>query len=97
MACANEGNVAVGATLRSRLVGEFILIGTVGVLLGDTASGEPTTTTRPHIYITATRFGDGITGASTSVITAEEIARSPGSTLQDILSVQPGIDRKSVV
>ncbi|MEX2036090.1 MAG: TonB-dependent receptor plug domain-containing protein, partial [Xanthobacteraceae bacterium] len=81
----------MGATLRSRLVGEFILIGIIGILLGDTAIAEQTTTTRPHIYVTASRFGTGITGASTSIVTAEEIARSPGSTLQDILSVQPGI------
>jgi iron complex outermembrane receptor protein len=33
----------------------------------------------------------GITGASTSVITAEEIARSPGSSLQDIIAREPGV------
>jgi iron complex outermembrane recepter protein len=38
-----------------------------------------------------TAFGIGITGTSTSVITAEEIGRSPSHSLQDILSREPGI------
>ena len=38
-----------------------------------------------------TRAGTGIVGASNSVITAEDIARSPATTLQDVLSREAGI------
>jgi iron complex outermembrane recepter protein len=48
-------------------------------------------TTQPEVEVTASRLGQGITGAFTTVITEEEIARSPALTLQDILSRQPGV------
>lgn len=47
--------------------------------------------TAPDTLVTASRLGEGVTGASTTVITAEEIERSPGQTLQDVLTRQPGI------
>ncbi len=50
-------------------------------------SGEP-----PSGTIGGIAFGGaGITGASTTVITSEDIARSPNQTLPDILARQPGI------
>ena len=45
----------------------------------------------PPTVVTASRLQDGIRGTSTTVITAEEIARDPAATLQDILARQPGI------
>ncbi|MBM3581312.1 MAG: TonB-dependent receptor [Alphaproteobacteria bacterium] len=45
----------------------------------------------PETVVTATRLGEGITGASTTVITAEEIERSPAATLPELLSRQPGV------
>ena len=45
----------------------------------------------PPTVVTASRLQDGIRGTSTSIITAEEIARDPSSSLQDILAKQPGI------
>lgn len=46
----------------------------------------------PQINVTDTRvFGGGIVGTSTSVITAQDIERSPNQTLQDILSREPGV------
>lgn len=45
----------------------------------------------PPLDVWASRTGTGIVGASTSVITAEDIARSPGTTLQDLLSQEVGI------
>jgi iron complex outermembrane receptor protein len=46
----------------------------------------------PDLYVTATRLGGGgIVGASTTVITAEDIERSPEQTLPAILSREPGI------
>lgn len=38
----------------------------------------------------------GIVGAPTTVITAEDIARSPGQTVQDILATQPGIQLQTL-
>lgn len=52
--------------------------------------------TLPETVVTASRLGDGVTGASTTVITAQEIERFPGETLQDLLSVQPGVQTQSV-
>jgi iron complex outermembrane recepter protein len=49
----------------------------------------------PPIDVWASRTGAGITGASTSVITAEDIARSPGTTIQDLLSQEVGIQTNS--
>ena len=40
--------------------------------------------------------GTIITGASSTVITAEDIARSPGQTLQDLLAREPGIQVRSL-
>jgi iron complex outermembrane recepter protein len=45
----------------------------------------------PTIDVWASRTGAGITGASTSVITAEDIARSPGTTIQELLSQEVGV------
>ena len=48
-------------------------------------------TVLPQINVTSSRLGGGITGASTTVITAEDIARSPGESLQSLLAREPGI------
>jgi iron complex outermembrane receptor protein len=45
----------------------------------------------PLLTVTASRLDAGIVGASTSVITAEEIERTPASSLQDILALEPGV------
>ena len=45
----------------------------------------------PAIDVWANRTGTGITGASTSIITSQDIARSPGTTLQDVLSREAGV------
>ncbi len=45
----------------------------------------------PLLNVTATRLGFGIPGTATSVITAEEIERSPSHSVQDILAREPGI------
>jgi iron complex outermembrane receptor protein len=49
------------------------------------------TTVLPTVDVWASRTDTGIVGASTSVITAEDIARSPGATLQDLLSREAGV------
>ncbi len=45
----------------------------------------------PALNVTASRLGNGITGTSTTIITAEDIERSPTQTIPDILSREPGI------
>ena len=52
--------------------------------------------TLPDIHVTASRLGAGITGASTTVITAEEIERAPQSTVADILSREAGVQVSSL-
>ena len=51
--------------------------------------------TLPETVVTASRLGEGVTGASTTIITAREIERFPGETLQDVLSAQPGLQTQS--
>lgn len=53
--------------------------------------------TLPELTVTATRLdsgasgGIGITGSSTTVVTAEDIARAPQHTLPEILAREPGV------
>jgi iron complex outermembrane receptor protein len=50
----------------------------------------------PEISVTNTRLGEGIAGASTSVITAAEIERAPVRVLTDILSREAGVQTQNV-
>src|SRR3954469_24013759 len=62
-------------------------------------SGQPNVVRLPSIDVIASRLGTtsgppasiGIVGSSTTVITAEEIARSTTQSLPELLSEQPGI------
>lgn len=49
----------------------------------------------PVVDVWASRTNPGIVGASNSVITAEDIQRSPGTSLQDILGQEAGIQINS--
>ena len=60
-------------------------------LLAQPAVAQSNTQILPTVDVWATRTGTGITGTSTSVITAEDIARSPGITIQDVLSREAGV------
>ena len=60
-------------------------------LLAQPAAAQSNTQILPTVDVWATRTGTGITGASNSVITAEDIARSPGTTIQDVLSREAGV------
>ena len=61
--------------------------GTVAWAGGGTDAG----TTLPDVLITSSRLDVGVSGASISVITAAEIADSPGQTLADILAREAGV------
>ncbi len=69
------------------------ICGALIALAGLTGSAAQAQNTQvlPAIDVWASRTGSGITGASTSVITAEDIARSPGTTLQDLLAQEAGV------
>ncbi len=49
-----------------------------------------------EVEVTATRLGGGIAGASTTIITSDEVMRSPALTLQELLARQPGIQIQSL-
>lgn len=50
----------------------------------------------PETVVTASRLGEGVTGASTTILTARDIERFPGETLQDLLSAQPGVQSQNL-
>lgn len=45
----------------------------------------------PQVLVTASRLGDGVAGTSTTVITADDIARDPAADLPSILARQAGV------
>lgn len=55
------------------------------------AAAQDNTIVLPRIDVESSRLGTGITGTSTSVISADDIAHSPAQTLPDILSQQAGV------
>lgn len=60
-------------------------------LMNAAAYAQSPTLTLPAIDVTTSRLGAGIVGTSTSVITSEDIARSPTQSLPDILAQQTGV------
>jgi len=70
-----------------RICGALVAL---AALAATAAHAQSTTEVLPAIDVWASRTDAGIVGASTSVITAEDIARSPGTTLQDLLSQEAG-------
>jgi iron complex outermembrane receptor protein len=75
--------------------GLMIVAGMLAAIGGQPAIADDSAVTLPDTLVTASRLGDGITGASTTVITADEIERSPGQTIPEILARVPGIQVKS--
>jgi iron complex outermembrane recepter protein len=66
-------------------------------LTGIAAPAWAQTQVLPQINVTDTRvFGGGIIGTSTSVITAQEIERSPALNVPEILAREPGIQVQSL-
>src|SRR6185312_1246336 len=79
-------NVCVmGTTLRS------LGVALAPALLFATSAAAQDTLQLPTIDVTNSRLGGAITGTSTTVITAEDIARSPSQSLPDILGQATGV------
>jgi iron complex outermembrane receptor protein len=88
---------------RTHIMGRSKRLGTAlalagGVVLGlvEKAAAQAQALLLPELLVAASRLGAGIAGTSTTVITAEEIARTPGQTLQDVLAREPGIQTRSL-
>lgn len=82
---------------RSPTTSPFLLSAITATLLSGTAiTAVRAETATPTIYVNASRLYEGITGASTSVITAEDIARSPAQSLQEVLAQVPGVQIQSL-
>lgn len=64
-------------------------------LAATAAQAEPATALAT-INVNATRVPKGIVGASTTVISAEDIAHSPAATVQEIIAQAPGVQLQSV-
>ncbi len=60
-------------------------------LFAQPATAQVNNVELPQIVVTSSRLGGTITGASTSVITAEDIQHSPAQSLPDILSQAAGV------
>ncbi|MGZ5828529.1 MAG: TonB-dependent receptor [Xanthobacteraceae bacterium] len=86
--------------LRSRLLKStavfLVQVGGIALLCAS-ARAQQKPEPIPAINVTASRYGSGIVGASSTIITSEEIERSPGYTLQDLLAQQPGIQTQSIL
>lgn len=80
---------------RGRAAAAAFIVLCTAVSVGTPASmpawAQSGTTVLPALSVTASRLGAGIVGASTTVITAEDIARSPAQNLPEILAREPGI------
>jgi iron complex outermembrane receptor protein len=50
----------------------------------------------PDLHIRATRIGSGVAGAATTVITAQDIERSPAASIQDLLALEPGVQTQGL-
>jgi iron complex outermembrane receptor protein len=61
------------------------------------AAGAQVSIELPPIDVNYSRWGGAITGASTSVITAEDIARLPAQSLPNILSQQTGVQTQHLL
>ena len=73
--------------IRPPLLGAAVALSTLFVL--PASAQEPLEL--PQINVTATRLGGEITGASTSVITADDIEKAPAQNLPDILAQSAGV------
>src|SRR6478736_4000343 len=75
-------------------ISEFLI--TSALVCAATVQSAQAQTVLPEVNIYATRLFPAITGASTTIVTAEDIARSPGRTVQDVLATVPGVQLQNL-
>lgn len=76
------------STAKPRL--SFVAICLAGTALVGPALAQDATQL-PPVNVDASRLSGGIVGTSTAVITADDIARAPAQTIQDVLATIPGV------
>ena len=74
-----------------RLAGAALALGLYTLAAQAQEAAPDAAVTLPTIEVGVSRLGTGITGASTSVITAAEIERSPSQSLPDLLARETGV------
>ena len=74
-----------------RLAGAALALGLCTLAAQAQEAAPDAALTLPTIEVGVSRLGTGITGASTSVITAAEIERSPSQSLPDLLARETGV------
>jgi len=72
----------------------YLIAASFLTLAGPTHAADPVV--GEEVLVTSSRLGQGIAGASTSVISAEEIKRSPAQTLPDLLSLEAGVQSRDL-
>ncbi|HEY8579160.1 MAG TPA: TonB-dependent receptor [Beijerinckiaceae bacterium] len=82
--------------LRALRARPLALAGASLLALCAAAAAQEEPVTLPDIYVTATRIGSGVAGASTTVITAQDIADAPDASLPALLGLQPGVQTQHV-
>ncbi len=71
---------------------DLMIAGVVSALAGFPALAETTDDSAPpQVLVTASRLDDGLAGTSTSVITADDIARDPAADLPSLLAREAGV------
>jgi iron complex outermembrane receptor protein len=75
---------------RSRLLASTFLVPIV-FLSSSAVQAQQQAQNLPPITVTASRLNNGIVGASTSVITADDIAHSPAQSVPEIIAQTPGV------
>jgi len=81
---------------RLALAVAFILLGSNGAVLAQSDAKTEAVQTAPEVVVTASRLGTGLTGNSTTVISADEIKQSLGRTIPEVLSFEAGIQFKDL-
>lgn len=92
-----SGAILSGIVALKRAAGAAALTGLMAALPDGQARAQGgSMTLLPALNVTASRLFGGITGTSTTVITAEDIERAPQMTLVDILSREAGVQTSSL-
>ncbi len=81
----DKGRAVIGAAIAASLLGFY----------GSTAAWGQVKE-QPEALVTASRLGDGISGAPVTVITAEQLRASPQRTIPDILALEAGIQTRDL-